>query len=251
MRQLAGAITASLALCAALGATPAAGQTARLAATLYPERLGAPTAVSLSLMLPSAAGDPPPPLTAIDVHYPANLGLATSDLGLASCSPATLEAEGPSGCPANSMMGTGVATVAYTVGEEPFAENVHLALVAGPSPDGYLHVLLTAIGEWPVIATIVMPAVIHSGELQIKVPPVPGPPGGPDVSLSQMHMTIGGNLTYYEQAHGRTIAYKPRGIALPPSCPRGGFRFATELTFIDGTHTAASAAVACPSRRRH
>jgi hypothetical protein len=222
-----------------------------LGVALNPERLGAPTTLSLRLALASAAGDPPPPLGAIDFRFPANLGLVTSELGFAACSPLVLEAEGPSACPPDSRMGGGTATVAFAVGDETFTEDVGLALVAGPSPDGYLHVLIAATGEWPVIATIVMPAVIHAGELQVTVPPVPGPPGGPDVSLTKLNITIGGNLTYYEHAHGRTIAYKPRGIALPRSCPRGGFRFATNLSFLDGTTAAAQATVACPGRQRH
>ena len=220
-----------------------------MSATFTPERLGRPTAVSLSLALPSAQGDPPP-IATIAVHYPRNLSLATSELGLATCSIAVLELDGPSACPPNSRMGNGTATVAYGVGDEPFAENVGIALVAGPSPDGYIHLLAVATGEWPVIATIVMPAVMHPGELLITVPPVPGPPGGPYVSLSQMHVTIGGHLTYYEHSHGRLVAFQPPGIALPPSCPHGGFRFATDLTFLDGTRTATQAVVACP-RRHH
>jgi hypothetical protein len=244
-------IAALLALCATLATVPAWGQSARMAAALHPERLGAPTALSLRLMLPSSEGSLPPPLATIDIHYPANLGLITSGLGLASCSPALLEAEGPSVCPANSRMGAGSATVKFAIGPETREETVRLALLAGPSPDGYLHLLVSAIGEYPVFATILMTAVLHAGQLQITVPPVPGLPGSPAVSLVRMNVTIGGNLTYYEHAHGRTIAYKPRGISLPPGCPRGGFRFASELSFLDGTHTAAQAVVACPRRRAH
>ena len=39
--------------------------------------------------------------------------------------------------------------------------------------------------------------------------------------------TLGPNhITYYEYRKGHTIPYHPRGILLPPTCPKGGFRFA-------------------------
>jgi hypothetical protein len=244
-----GAVTTALAVIAptvALGAP-----LARMGAKLQPERLGAPTAVSLSLVLPTSEDKPPPPpLIGIDIRYPSSLGLATSDLGLAPCSPLLLEAEGPSVCPANSWMGSGNATVAVPIGGESREERVGLALVAGPSPDGYVHLLVAATGRYPVSATIVMTAVLRAGQLRITIPPVPSLPGEPDVSLVRMRLTIGGNFTYYEHARGTTVAFKPRGIALPRGCPQGGFRFDGALRFADGSHSSTRAAVACPSHRR-
>ncbi len=249
MRHTARATATALALCALHAASAAATPDARMSAAFSPERLGAPTALSVGLSLAGAGAQPPAPIGGIDIHYPQNLGLITSNLGLASCPPEALEIEGPSTCPANSRMGAGSALVEFQVQHETRDEQVRLALVAGPSPDGRLHILISATGEYPVFASIVMSAVVLPDELQVTVPPIPGLPEGPDVSLISMHVTIGGNLTYYEHAHGRTIAYRPRGISLPPSCPRGGFRFATSLSFLDGTRSSVGATVACPPRR--
>jgi hypothetical protein len=88
------------------------------------------------------------------------------------------------------------------------------------------------------------PAVVR-----ITVPPIVGIAGGPDVSLVRMSASIGGSLTYYEHIGGRMIAYQPRGIGLPDSCPRGGWRLAASFAFIDGTRSRAGTIVPCPSRR--
>jgi len=61
-----------------------------------------------------------------------------------------------------------------------------------------------------------------------------------------MHITLGGNLTYYETVRRRSIPYHPAGIGLPDTCPRGGFRFASRLAFLDGESASTRTVVACP-----
>ncbi|HEV2924422.1 MAG TPA: hypothetical protein VGW98_10335 [Solirubrobacteraceae bacterium] len=249
----AGAALALLsALVLAAGATSAAdaSQTARLTAKFTPEKLGAPTALSLGVDISSAGGGLPSALTAIDFHYPPGLAFATSSLGLATCTQARLEAEGPSGCPANSRMGGGSAIVEFPLGPETREETAHIAMVAGPSPDGYLHVLIYANGEEPVYGQIVMSAVLLHGHLQFTVPLVPSLPGSPDVAVVQLRVTIGGNLTYEERIRGRTVTFRPKGIGLPRRCPRGGFRFAATFSFLDGSLAPAQTTVGCPRKQR-
>jgi hypothetical protein len=82
------------------------------------------------------------------------------------------------------------------------------------------------------------------------LPLVPSVPEAPDAALVKLTTTIGpSHITYYEYRKGRTIPYHPRGIRLPSSCPRGGFRFAANFTFNDGSHASAAAQVACPTPR--
>lgn len=45
-------------------------------------------------------------------------------------------------------------------------------------------------------------------------------PEGGYVTVVQAHVTIGGELTYYEHVRGRAIAYRPRGVELPRRCPK-------------------------------
>lgn len=229
-------------------ATAGAAQTARLSAKFTPERLGAPTSMTVAFQI-SAAGGIPSPLTGVQLHYPANLGLATSGLGTATCERAPLELSGPLGCPRNSVMGSGEASARFRIGPEVFSESASLGIVAGPAQDGFLGLLVSATGISPVATRIVMSSVLRPGELDLTVPLVPSLPEGEDVSVVAVHATLGGKLVYLERTHGRLISYRPKGIFLPRRCPRGGFSFSARFTFLDATQASAHATVPCPVRR--
>jgi hypothetical protein len=136
--------------------------------------------------------------------------------------------------------------VEIPVGGEVRTETASLALVAGPSPDGYVRLLVAATGLSPVIARIVIPSLLQTGEFELAVPLVESLPGAADVSVVQANLIIGGNITYYEPVHGKNVAYRPEGIGIPRSCPRGGFRFSADFSFLDGGHATARTTVACP-----
>lgn len=225
-----------------------ATQLTSISAGFSPERLGAHTAISLGFDVRTADGSLPSALTGIAFHYPPDLGIGTSGLGLATCSPDKLSLDGPKACPANSIMGNGSALVEFQVSPEVSEETAEIALVAGPSQNGYLKLLISATGTYPVAARIVMSTLLLPGQLRISVPLVPGLPEGPDVAVVRARVTIGGNLTYYERAHGRRVAYRPSGIELPRHCPRGGFRFRASFSFLDGAKTQAQTVVKCPRK---
>ncbi|HEY5343379.1 MAG TPA: hypothetical protein VIJ66_06935 [Solirubrobacteraceae bacterium] len=239
----------ALALCACIPGSAAAAQSASISTVFTPERLGAPTTVSLGFQISAPAGQVPSPLTGVDFHYPSNLGIATSGLGTASCPLAELEARGPSICPPNSRMGSGSAFVEIPVGGEIRTEKGDIALVAGPSQNGYIRLLVAATGFSPVAARIVMPSLLEAGDLKLTVPLVESLPGAADVSVVRVHVTLGGNLTYYHRQHGKMVAYRPKSVVLPKTCPPGGFRFSATFGFLDGTHAQAGRTVACPRGR--
>jgi hypothetical protein len=241
---------AVLMLCALTPPSARAIQSASIAAAFAPERLGAPTTVSLGFRIAAEAGQVPSPLTGVDFRYPADLGIATSGLGTASCPIARLEAQGPAICPPDSHMGSGSAAVEIPVGGEVETETASLALLAAPSQGGYVRLLVVATGRSPVIARVVMSSLLLDGGLQLTVPLVESLPGAPDVSVVRARVTLGGDLTYYERRHGRTVAYHPSGILLPKRCPAGGFRFAATFSFLDGTQAHARTTIACPGARR-
>ncbi len=222
-----------------------------MSAAFAPEHLGAATTLSFAFRV-GTPGKAPPPLGSVSIAYPRNLGLATSGLGLAACPVRRLKILGPASCPANSQMGSGTALIELQIGPTLVRERVTLSLLAGPSSDGYLHLLIYASGAFPVEAAVVLTAVLLPGHLRIVVPPIPSLPEAPYVSLAELHMTVGGRLTYYETVKGRSVPYRPAGVGLPDRCPRGGFAFAASFHFLDGTRSRARTAVACPgeSRRR-
>jgi hypothetical protein len=246
-QTLCASLLVALALWVSLGAASAsATQLTSISAGFSPERLGSPTSLSLGFDVWTADGSLPSALTGISFHYPADLGIGMSGLGLASCAPSKLSLDGPKACPPNSIMGSGSALAEFQVSPEISEETAQIALVAGPSQNGYLKLLITASGSYPVAARIVMSTLLLPGQLQINVPLVPGIPEGPDVAVVRVHVTIGGNLTYYERSHGKRVAYHPQGILLPKRCPAGGFRFHADFSFLDGTQSQAQTVVKCP-----
>jgi hypothetical protein len=251
------ALLAAATLCASLPRTASAGQTARLDATLTPERLGHDITVGFGFLIGAPANHVPPPLTRVQLSYPAGLGVVLSELGLATCSAETLETFGPQGCPANSLMGHGTALAEIPVGPSILHESAQVTIVRTINNNGHIALLISASGETPVSAQIVFPGVLlpapapFGGRLDMNIPLVPSLPEAPDVAVVQLHTTLGPQgLTYHEHIHGKVVNYQPRGIPLSTSCPRGGFKFAATFSFLDGTHALAHTAVPCPTRHR-
>lgn len=247
-------LLAMLALCADMYGSAWAGQTVTLNASFNPNRLGMRTTIEFGFQVHSTVPyRAPSPVTDVDLHLPAGLGLATSTLGLANCEPAALIAAGVTGCPANARIGFGSAIVAVPAEGEPVQETGSLTALVGPPNSEHLEVLFYAEGRAPVFAQLVFPGRLleddppFSGRLDTVIPLIPTWPGGPDVAVTNMTSTIGPRgLTYYRHAHGRIVPFHPRGLAVPERCPRGGFPFRVDITFMDGTHRTARSAVPCP-----
>lgn len=216
-----------------------------MAAAFSPNRLGAASALTVTIVVATPEHSLAP-VSAVQLSFPVNLGLATSGLGVASCPLEALQQIGSSACPPNSKMGAGEAAVDVAFGADVVHERVSLELYAAPSSDGYIHMAVLVHGQEPILASVVLGALLLPGQLQITVPPIESIPGAPDVSLVSMRATLGGALTYYERVHGRTVAYRPQGIGLPDSCPRGGWKLAASFAFTDGRSSLANTAVPCP-----
>jgi hypothetical protein len=240
----------------------AAGESVSLTAGLNPERLGRGTTLSFDFRITTPGERVPPPLTELDVSYPAHFGIASSGLGLATCTAPVLEALGAMGCPANSFMGHGSAVVKVPFGAEVVEETAVVAVIRAPEKNGHTMLLFYAEGVTPVDASVIFSGALaparppFGGVIKIAVPLVPSLPEGADVAVVGARSTIGpAHLTYYEDAHGRRISYRPKGIVLPGRCPRGGFPFAASLQFLDRSDASAQTRVPCPRprprKRRH
>jgi hypothetical protein len=251
-----GALAAAV-LCVVLCVYPPAAanaaQSVTLGAAFAPYRLGGRTTVELDLHIAAPAGQIPSALTEVEVRYPQDLGFALSGLGVAVCSPATLEAAGAGGCPANSIMGRGDAVAELRFGAQLVSEGASISIARAPDQEGHIALLLYASGPSPVNTQILSPAQLlpagppFGGRLNMQLPVIPSVPGAPDVAIASLNVTLGPQgLTYYEQVQGSTLAYAPRGILLPPTCPRGGFPFAATFSFLDGSRPTARTTVPCP-----
>ncbi len=254
-RSVRGALTAVCA-CLYLAAPASATQSVVLDPSFAPYRLGATTTIVLGLHIQAASGQIPSALTEIEVRYPQSLGFDLSGLGQDVCSPAMLEESGAGGCPANSIIGHGNATAELRFGAQLVTENASLTIARAPDKEGHISLLLYANGPSPVNTQILSPAQLlptgppFGGRLNMQIPVIPSVPGAADVAIIALEVTIGPQgLTYYEHLQGSTLAYTPKGILLPNTCPHGGFPFAATFTFLDGSHPEARTTLPCPSTR--
>lgn len=212
----------------------------------------------LGFEIRAPGGETPSALTEVEVRYPQNLGFALSGLGLAVCSGSQVEAGGASGCPANSIMGRGRAVAELRLGPQLVTESASILIARAPDREGHIALLFYAVGPSPVDTQVLSPAELlptpppFGGRLNIQLPVVASVPGAPAVAIASVHVTLGPRgLTYFEQVAGHTLAYTPRGILMPKTCPRGGFHFAATFSFLDGSSQQAGDVVACPKARHH
>jgi hypothetical protein len=221
-------------------------------------RLGASTSVSLNLHVDSSLA----PVTEFRLLTPPSVEIASSQLGAAICpwpKSDILQVMGPVTtrvCPANSLLGSGSVTAGLRLNvDRTVFGAATLELHSGASVDGKPGLLVTVNTYNPIRAQLVYAGYLYAAPgafglgLAIKVPLIPRPPFGAPIALSDLHMAIGSDtITYERSANGHRAFYRPGGLPLPASCPRGGFRFRTILRFADGSRRQADAVVPCPPR---
>jgi hypothetical protein len=255
-RRLVCAFLVMLVLCSGLPSHAAAETAAvQLHAAFNPLALGHRTTLEFGFAFAAPPGKVPQPLTGIELHYPNNLGLGLSGLGLATCDAPALEAGGPRRCSPNAVMGFGQVLTGVVFGADIVSETAPITIMRAPDKEGRLAVLFFAEGTTPIDTRIIFPGLLlpsrapFGGVVNIGVPLVETLPGAPYVSVIKLHSTIGPKrVVYYERVGGHTLAYTPRGILLPPHCPRGGFPFAASFSFADGSRASAKTTVRCPKR---
>jgi hypothetical protein len=252
-------LLAAVLVCVCLPASAWASEIAKLRVRFSPDTLGGTTTILVDFELATPTGQIPSPVTDVSLRLPDGMSLGTTTLGIDACDPRRLESQGPSGCPSNALMGFGKALVAVPTGPEPVYESADISIFMVPPTNYHTTMLFYADGESPVSAQIVFPSVLFgysqgpfAADLNTVVPLTPTWPGGPYTSLTRMHSSLGPlHLTYYKRVHGKLVHFRPEGIAIPKTCPIGGFPFAAVFSFQDGTTAAAASAVACPHRLHH
>ncbi len=256
LRVRALTITLLLLLCGCLPTAAAASQSVVLHTSFSPNRLGASTTIGFSFNISSDTGQPPSPLTRLDLHLPPGVNYLTTTLGLSICKPEALVQKGLAGCSPNSRLGFGSAYVEVPFGGGSGREIPRIDALMGPPHDGNIVVLFYADGREPVYAQIVFQgelltgSTLLGGSLQSAIPLIPSVTGGPPVSIVEVKSTIGpSHLTYYERKHGKTVSFHPKGVSVPSHCPKGGFQFSAEFGFLDGSSAIAKSTVPCPHRK--
>jgi hypothetical protein len=167
-----------------------------------------------------------PPVSAVNVYLPKGVKLHPSGFG--TCTEATLQNTGPSGCPKSSVASPiGSVLGEVTFGTERVPENATLQGFFGPAGS----ILFYAQGSSPVSLEVVSTGRFvrssgkYSWELKTLVPPVATVPGAPLASVSRIHIKTGAA----RRAHGKVISYGT--VPKKGECPKGGFYGKTEVTF--------------------
>lgn len=264
-RLLLVAVAALLLACDAAGAASSGTRGLTLRAS-FPSgaRLGGESPLRLGLTIdPHVLSSP---VRELRLRFPASLGLATSGLGASICRRAPSDFEkvmvrgrGLAGCSPNAVMGRGNARAEIRLGSSVRSEAVvipelaRIAMLAGPIEQERFGLVFLANGIRPFGVTLVFGGHIEpapapwGGTLVLGFRPVPNAFEA-EVALLAIAFEIGApEIRYRERRAGRTVTYRPEGIVLPPTCPRGGgFPFSADLAFHDGSRARARTLIRCP-----
>jgi hypothetical protein len=249
MRPVRRAVTIGLALGTALALAGTSAPTAGAAPELIRlgvsfgsgARLGASTPMTLDLRISPAL----PPVEEVRILTPPGISLIDSGLGAIECRRPQIEVDRVMGpirhgrCPANSLIGSGVATAGLLLNEEETLFGAaHVELHAGSPVADKPGLLVTADTYNPVrlqltyAGYLYVPPPAFGLGLTIKIPQIPRPPFGAPVALASLHLVVGRpSLTYLRTEGTRRVGYHPAGIPLPARCPAEGFRFRTIMRF--------------------
>jgi hypothetical protein len=236
------ACLSALLMCAALPALARAQTSATITPSLSPDRLGAKGALTLSIDYAGGESGVPSPVRRAVLIFPAGLGLDIPTLR--SCSTARLRARGDSGCPAQSKLGAGHALVEVRAGSQLITESIALGLFLGPLQGFQPTFEMLGEGYTPLMKRLVLGGTVIPGhapygeELVMSIPPIPTLALEPDASMTALTLTVG------TSAH--RLAPDANTVVVPRICPAGGFPFAAEFTYADGSTGSALATALCP-----
>jgi hypothetical protein len=211
--------------------------------SLSPDRTGAKASLTLAIRFAAGKATAPPPVRRSILRLPAGMSLHIPKLR--SCSTAHLRAHGAKGCPPPSEIGTGHALMTVHAGSQNITEDVALRAFLGPlGSDSQPTFEVLAQGHTPLERRVVLTGAVLSThapfgeELVLSIPPIPTLPFEPDASILTFSLTIG--------AGGRHGAHAANTVIVPADCPVGGFPFAAEFTYADGSADSGLSTVPCP-----
>jgi hypothetical protein len=216
-----------------------------------PDKLGAPTNLSITAQFASSTGGPPSPITKLTLYAPAGLGIEARGAG--TCNPEALQLHGPSSCPANSRVGFGGGVGLIELPKQIIRERYTIDFFFAPKEHGHLALLAYASAAAPVLVELTViakevPAPKPYGlGFSVEIPPISTLPGATLASVESAFATFGSpNVAYYEHIHGKRALVHLKGVVVPKSCPRGGFPTEGKIDFADGSTLTVNPTIPCP-----
>jgi hypothetical protein len=235
------AIYAALALCLALPVAAHASTVSSLSTSFAPDRLGADTALTVGIGFSDEESGMPVPVSHAVLHLPAGMGIDLHGVGI--CPESRLQKNAGRGCPASSKIGSGSAFLGAHLGSLNLNERANLTAWRGPNRDGQATLEIAGQGLTPLEERVVLTGVLsadrspYGQELTMSIPPIPTLPTEPDASTLRFSLTV--------RSAGRS-ARAGGALRVPHTCPAGGFPFAVDFTYADGSTSASTATAPCP-----
>jgi hypothetical protein len=166
------------------------------------------------------------PLTALMVHLPAGVGGTSA--GFPVCAQATLEADGPAGCPAGSMAGPqGSIGLEGKIGPDDIHEIGIIQPFFAPGEQLLFYIQAESPLDIEVIATggYVTDTSPYGRVLTLELPLIEAVPGAPYVSTTALTLHLGAS----REEHGTVIP----SVTVPSVCPSSGFPWAADTLFYE------------------
>jgi hypothetical protein len=252
----AAVLMASLAVGGALSsAVPTAAAESPLVVheAFTPDRLDAPTNLSLTAQLSPTFEGVPERATKLTVFAPAGLGIDAR--GAATCSQSAVRQRGPAACPARSRAGFGGGVGVLQLPSQTIRESFTLDFFFASTRPGRLSLLVYASALEPVAVELVLvareipaPAPYGFG-FSVEIPPIVTIPGSAPASIETVFASLGAaNVYYYERVRGRRRLVALPGLLTPRRCPRGGWVGAATVQFAGGDSLTVHPRIPCPAR---
>jgi hypothetical protein len=213
---------------------------ATISAAISPERLGARGSLTVTIQLAGNELGLPAPLQRAVVRFPAGMSLEIPHLR--SCSIEQLQNSGARECPRQSRLGQGHALVESHPASETIAESVALSAFLGPPNHLQPTLALLGQGTTPLAVRMVVSGAVladhapYGEKLVMSIPPIPTVPLEPDASIVALSLTVG----------TKRPTRAANAILVPRKCHAGGFPFAGEFAYADGSSGSATTTIRCP-----
>jgi hypothetical protein len=224
---------------------PGPGSTsATITASLSPDRLGAKSTLSFTIRYEGGELGVPSPVQRALLSFPAGMTLDIPQLS--ACTAPRLRARGASGCSTQAELGDGHALIEAPLGSQIITEAVSLSIFLGAPRNLQPTVEVLGQGLTPFDKRVLLTGSTLTGQapygeqLAMSIPPIPTLPLEPDASMASISLAIG--------APPRAGVRNANAVLIPSRCPRGGFPFAGEFTYADGSVSSASTTVPCPNQ---
>jgi len=167
------------------------------------------------------------------------------------CTKEAIDAQGPTVCKSKDKVGKGRSLVKAILGGELVHETATVTAYGGPEEKGNPVLNLYVFAVSPISVQIVIKAVLHKATgakakqygyyFDADIPLIQTTPGNDPASIINFDVTVGAKT-----GKGKKTQYLSY---VPKKCPKGGFQWAGDFTFLDQETSSATATTPCPKSR--